>query len=168
MNLEYPYQLVAFLDKEPAIGEPVYYGENGWYPQLALKRRFKPVGTSEESIIESISKFVGDLRSFTIQTGNLVKPERMPVQVIEILNIEELVALHTGLLAFLGASIESRYPDREGDNFLPHITAEFNGEMVVDAASVSNQQFKVNRLCLLKDIDDENSRAHHYFELQDI
>lgn len=39
MNLDFPYQLTTFLDEEPAIGEPVYYGENGWYPQIALKRR---------------------------------------------------------------------------------------------------------------------------------
>jgi hypothetical protein len=56
MNLEFPYQLTAFLDDEPKIGEPVYYGENGWYPQLALKRRFKTVGISEDELVSKMAE----------------------------------------------------------------------------------------------------------------
>ena len=78
MQLEFPYQLVTFLSKEPRLGEPVYYGENGWYPQLALKRRFKLNGTNEERLVRSLKEFFDNVTRTDIVTGTLVKPERMP------------------------------------------------------------------------------------------
>lgn len=166
MNLEFPYQLTAFIDNEPTIGEPAYYGEKGWYPQIALKRRFKAVGISEEELVEKISDYCKSNAAFVVKTGELIKPERMPVKILEVENSTELIGFHNGLMAFLGNAILSRYPERDGTNYLPHVTAEFNGEMVIDDKKYQNDTFEISRIFLLKDIKDENSVAYKSFELQ--
>ncbi|MDN5274453.1 MAG: hypothetical protein JWP06_354 [Candidatus Saccharibacteria bacterium] len=94
MNLEFPYQLVAFIDKEPKISEPVYYGENGWYPQIALKRRFKITEMNEDTFISKLEKYCDSKTSFTVKTGDLVQPDRMPVKILEVESTTELISFH--------------------------------------------------------------------------
>ena len=160
MQLEFPYQIVTFLDKEPEPNEPVYYSSNGWYPQLALKRRFKLVQTNEESLVESLKEFFGKRDSTNIETGALIRPDLMPVRVIEIINQAELKDLHTELIEHLRVMITSRYPDREGENYYAHITAEYNDEFVFPVDEYTNREFPLDNVWLLKDVDDENSLAH--------
>lgn len=160
MQLEFPYQIVAFLDKEPQPNEPVYYGEHGWYPQVAIKRRFRLQDASEKDFINELGNFFNTSEALTITTGDLIKPERMPVRVIHVENQEALKDLHAKLLAKFSKAIVSRYPDREGDNYYPHVTAEFNGALVIPIKQYTNKQFSVNNIWLLKDIADENSRAY--------
>lgn len=158
--LEFPYQVVTFLGEEPAIGEPVYYGEHGWYPQLAIKRRFKLQDCEEDVFVENLKEFFGAVGAVAIVTGELIAPERMPVRVIATHNQDELKGLHTSLLEAFGPHIVSRYPDREGDSYYPHITAEYNGAIVVPVAEYTNRTFTLNNVWLLKDIEDENSVAY--------
>lgn len=165
MNLEFPYQLVAFIDDEPSMGEPVYYGVNGWYPQIALKRRFKIVGINEDELLTKLTQYNNSVDGFSIKTKNLIQPDRMPVKVLEVETTIELMNFHQDFISFMGANIVSRYPDRDGDNYLPHITAEYDGEMVIDDSLFSNKVIAINKIFLLKDIDDENSKAHAFFEL---
>lgn len=160
MQLEFPYQVVTFLDKEPRVNEPVYDGENGWYPQLALKRRFKTKAGDEEGLIHSLKGFFNQLDEIAIETGALVKPERMPVQVVDITNQDELKSLHLRLIRHLEDTIISRYPDREGDNYYAHITAEYNGKFVIPVDRYLNQRIAVRNIWLLKDANDENSLAY--------
>lgn len=159
MNLEFPYQIVTFLDREPQVGESVYYGENGWYAQLALKRRFKLQDIDGSQLIQILQPFFSDI-NISISTGPLVKPENMPVRVIDIKNQNELKSLHKQLLARLNGDIVSRYPDREGENYYAHITAEYNDAFVIPVEQYSNKEFAVNNIWLLQDIDDENSKAY--------
>ena len=166
MNLEYPYQLVAFLDNEPTIAEPVYYGENGWFPQIALKRRFKVSGIGEDELLDRLAAYCSDKPSFTIRTKELAQPDRMPVKILEVEATPELLDFHNGLIAFLGVAILSRYPERDGSNYLPHITAEFNGQMVIDHEKYSNREFLIDKVFLLKDVDDENSLTHAKLSLK--
>ncbi len=168
MNLEYPYQLAAFLDGEPAIGEPVYYGENGWFPQIALKRRFKLVDIAEEELLDKLAAYCGMTPSFTIHTKELTQPARMPVRVIEVEAAPELVNFHNKLIAFLEETILSRYPERDGDNYLPHVTAEYNRQIVIDYEKYSNREFLIDKVFLLKDIKDENSIAYTALSLKGI
>lgn len=166
MNLEFPYQLTTFIDTEPNIGEPVYYGEHGWYPQIALKRRLKIVDISEDELIEMISNYCKSKTAFNIQTGQLTKSDRMPVRYLEIKDVDaQLIDFHNDFISFMGGAIESRYPERDGVNYLPHVTAEYNGEMVIDDQKFANKSFEINRIFLLKDVDDENSIAYKGFEL---
>jgi hypothetical protein len=165
MNPEFPYQLTAFLDTEPAIGESVYYGENGWYPQIALKRRFKTVGITEDELLAKLTEYCGSKEPFGIQTGDLIQPERMPVKVIEVQSAPELLAFHHDFITFMGDAILSRYPERDGANYLPHMTAEYNGEMVIDVDKFTNKSFTIDSIFLLKDVNDENSIAYRHFEL---
>jgi hypothetical protein len=165
MNLEYPYQLAAFLDNEPAIGENVYYGEYGWYPQIALKRRFKVTGMTEKEFLSVLSEFCNAKVPLTIHTGELIQPERMPVKILEVKATPELLAFHNNFIKFIGNALESRYPERDGVNYLPHITAEYNDTMVINADRYINCKFQIEKVFLLKDIDNENSVAHASFDL---
>lgn len=90
MSPGFPYQIVAFLDQEPGIGEGVYQGKNGWYPQIALKRRFKTIDMDEGDLLSAVADFAGTHTQLGLQTGQLIKPDRMPVQIIEVLNHEEI------------------------------------------------------------------------------
>jgi len=159
MQLEFPYQIVTFLGNEPAVNEPVYGGENGWYPQLTLKRRFKLNGLSEEVLVESLKQFFSSV-GLIITTGTMIKPERMPVRVIEIMNQDELKDLHLRLIDSLGDSIISRYPERDGVNYYPHITAEYNDKFVIPVDEYTNKQLPLTNVWLIKDFDDEDSHAY--------
>lgn len=160
MQLEFPYQIVTFLGKEPELKEPVYYGQHGWYPQLALKRRFKLNQIDEIDLVQSLKAFFNQLDSIAIETGALVKPERMPVQVIDIANQSELKTFHEQLVASLDKKIISRYPERDGENYYPHLTAEYNGTFVIPVDVYTNKKFSLDNVWLLKDEDDENSLAY--------
>lgn len=165
MNLEFPYQLVAFIGAEPAIGEPAYYGAGGWYPQIALKRRFKIAGINEDELLIKLAEYCNETTAFSIETKGLIQPDRMPVKVLEVAPTSELMNFHQGFISFMGDTMISRYPDRDGANYLPHITAEYNGKMVIDDSLFSNKEIQINKIFLLKDIEDENSKIHASFEL---
>lgn len=165
MPLEFPYQLTIFLDTPPEIGEPVYDGENGWYAQVALKRRFKLTNGDETTLQKDLADYFAHVHPFTFTTKGVIKPERMPVQVVELQPNDTLMNLHTDLIAFLGEKIESRYPERDGENYYPHVTAEYNGQPVIDAEKYTNRTFSVTSVWLLKDISDENSIAYATFPL---
>lgn len=160
MQLEFPYQIVTFLGEEPKAGERVYYGKNGWFPQLAIKRRFKLNGKNEEDLVQLLKEFFNKVGRKDIITGELVKPDRMPVQVIDIVNQDALRELHTQLIDSLKDLIISRYPERDGENYYAHITAEYDNKFVIPVDEYINRKFPLNNVWLLKDVDDENSIAH--------
>jgi len=163
--MEFPYQLVAFLENEPVTGEAVYSGENGWYPQIALKRRFRIDGIDEDELIEKIDAYCQLHKHFSITTGGLTKPERMPVRVIEVEQASELIRFHMNFIEYMGSYLYSRYPERDGMNYLPHITAEYAGQMVIDPALFTNRNIQIDKVWLLKDIETENSVAYKSFDL---
>lgn len=162
MSPEFPYQLVAFLDKTPKLGEGVYQGENGWYPQLTLKRRFTLDGASDEDVISKVRDFFTKINPVTISVGELTRPERMPVRVLPILDDAQLKALHLELIACMGSAMHSRYPERDGENYLPHITAEYGGTHVIDVDAYKNKEFTIDTVCLIKDSNDGDSQALAY------
>jgi len=160
MQLDFPYQVVTFLGDEPTANEPVYYGDNGWYPQIAVKRRFNIVDINEADLIQSLKDFFNEQSTITIETGSLVKPDSMPIQVINIANEATLKKLHTAILNFLGETITSRFPDREGTNYFPHVSAQHTDTFVIDVDKYTHKQYSLNNVWLLKDIADENSVAY--------
>ena len=163
---EFPYQLVAFLDTEPAIGEPVYLGENGWYPQIALKRRFKVENMTEDELFERIEEFTSSYYGFAITTKDVVKPDRMPVNVIEVEKSVDLLQFHADFIEYMGEDMTSRFPERDGENYLPHITLEHDGKTVVDESLYTDKQIVIEKLFLLKDVTDANSVAYKSFLLR--
>jgi hypothetical protein len=165
MSPDYPYQLVCFLDKEPEIGETVYSGKNGWYPQLALKRRFKFLNMSEDDGLRRIEEFCRSATSLSFISGELTHDDRMPVKYIEIPHGAELISFHQNFVSFMGTGIESRFPERDGANYLPHITAEYNGEMVIKVDDYTSRPFSIKRVCLLKDVEGENSAVYKYYPI---
>ena len=165
MELIYPYQMVAFLLAEPEIGESVYNGSNGWYPQIALKRRFRVVDTGEDDMMKQIAEFCQNHDPLEIQSHSLVKPDHMPVKVIEVEYTNQLKNFHLGFISLFGDKLISRYPERDGENYYPHITAEYWNKLVIDVEDYSNKTWILNRVCLLKDIKDEDSKAYKYFDL---
>jgi len=161
----FPYQLVGFLDKEPTVGEPVYNGRSGWYAQIALKRRFNVESLSEEELIQTIRDYCASVSPLNIIVGKLIKPERMPVSVPEVEPTEELLGFHQGFIEALGQNMKSRFPERDSDNYYPHITAEYGGKNVIDASLYTEQTFTLNNAWLLKDVIDEDSQAYVSFPL---
>ena len=157
MVAEFPYQIVVFLDRFPGIGEPVYYGKNGWYAQLAIKRRFKFISGDESDLLEMLEDYFSNIKPFNIETLSVKSDERMPVRFIDVNQSEELISLHNNLINFLGDKIISRYPERDGINYYPHVTAEYNGEDIIDVNKYSKRTYPVRSVWLLKDVEDENS-----------
>lgn len=166
MPLEIPYQIVAFLDKEPAANEPVYYGEHGWYPQLAIKSRFKTNGIGENELDQKLRSYFETAPSLNVHCNGLIKPDRMPVEVIGVEQTPEIMSLHLAIIAMLGDTIISRYPERDGAHYYPHITAEYNGAKVIKSSNYANKDFAIKALWLLKDVADENSIAHARYVLK--
>lgn len=160
MQLEFPYQIVTFLDNEPDLHEPVYNGSKGWYPQVAVKRRFKLADISEDVLIKELQKFFQARQNTKVITGGIVKPERMPVKVVSITNQDELKQLHIDLLNHFSEKIISRYPDREDENYYPHITAEYDGKFVIPVSQYEHKEFLIRNIWLLKDVDNEDSLAY--------
>lgn len=161
----FPYQLVGFLDKEPTVGEAVYNGKNGWYAQIALKRRFAIKSMSEEELFRLVSDYCSSISSLEIIVGKLTKPERMPVSVLEVEPTKELLDFHNGFIKAIGENMRSRFPERDGDNYYPHITAEYNGKQVIDASMYAERTFTINNVWLLKDVIDEDSQSYVSFPL---
>lgn len=157
---QFPYQIVAFLDKEPSVGEPVYYGENGWYPQVALKRRFALKSINEDTLIELVRDFFQPRGEIIFETGDPLKPDRMPVRVIDIKNQTDLRTLHLQLIQELDDTITSRFPERDGENYYAHITAEHEGKLVIPVDDYTNKTFHTSNIWLLKDADGPNSQAY--------
>lgn len=159
MQSEFPYQIVTFLDRQPNVNEPVYSGKNDWYPQVAIKRRFRLTNITEEAFTERLRQFFASIDLPLIETGKLTKPERMPVQVIHIANQDDLKQLHIDLIDSFSAYINSKFPEREGGNYYPHITAEYDGKFVIPVDEYENKSFSMNNVWLLKDVSDDNSLA---------
>lgn len=160
MEREFPYQIVTFLNEEPTQSEPVYNGPHGWYPQVALKRRFKITNISEDQLFKTLQNFFSSYELPRIKTDTLTKPERMPVQVIHIANQDEIKTLHSDILHAFPGSIVSRYPEREGDNYYPHVTAEYGGAFVIPVKDHEHKTFPITNIWLLKDLTSDDSIAY--------
>lgn len=165
MTKPFPYQVVAFLDKEPAIGESAYNSPRGWFPQIALKRRFTLERKSEQDIVKALQRFAQTQRPFEIQVGNLTKPQRMPVHILEVDRNSHIDEFHNNLIEALGKNLMSRYPERDGENYLPHITVEYDGKFVVDSDKYKNRKYTLAKICLLRDDEINDSFAFKYFRL---
>jgi 2'-5' RNA ligase len=90
----------------------------------------------------------------------------MPVQIIGVKPSPELMNFHLGFIGMMGDHLVSRYPERDGANYLPHITAEYDDKMVINLSQFINQQIRISKIWLLKDIENEDSRAYRSFHLK--
>ena len=165
MSEIFPYQLVGFLDKEPVVGEPVYSGENGWYAQITLKRRFAIESLTEKELFRLVGDYCSSVSPLEIVVGKLVKPKRMPVSVLEVEPTDELLNFHNGFIEALGEYMKSRFPERDGDNYYPHITVEYDGKNVINANLYAEQTFTLYNVWVLKDVTDDSSEAYASFPL---
>src|SRR4051812_9734761 len=121
--MEFPYQLVTFLGAEPKVDEPIYDGPNSWYPQVALKRRFGlATGMTEAKLLGRLAQYAAATKAFNLHLLQVTQPERMLVEVIGIQPDEAVMGFHRSFITAMGSDIVSRYPDREGDNYYPHVT----------------------------------------------
>ncbi len=165
MSKAFPYQLVGFLDKEPELGETVYSGKNGWYPQIALKRRFSVEDMEEPELLKLIEDFCNNHSPIKVVVEDEVKTDRMPVKVLEVTPTKDLISFHKEFIDALGKGLESRFPERE-DGYYPHVTSEYNGKQVVNLDVYGNRTYNIDRVWLLKDGDSENSEAIACFDLK--
>ena len=161
---EFPYQLVAFLGPQPQIGDAVYQGRSGWLPQVTLKRRFGLKALTEEELIGFLARIAQDMPVFPLCFGEIQRL-KLPVNVIEVRN-KEPKQFHLSMMERLGHKIHSRYPDREGRHYYPHMTVEWNGRHVVDAGHFVRTKWQIDRVWLLKDdVEADDSRVFAWFHL---
>ena len=162
--MNFPYQLVIFFDREPEVGELVYQGDNGWYPQVALKRRFAFTDLGETEGMAKIEQFVSRQSPFLIEFGRRVKPDHMPVEVIEVAPAKSARAFHQEFITCMGSTIVSKFPEREGLNFYPHMTVTWDGLIVVREGLYEGQKREATYVWVLKDYAGD-SRAYQKYKL---
>lgn len=155
---EFPYQLVTFLGQPPAPGTAVYHGSGGWWPHITLKRRFGLKSLTESELLEMLKSLTQATTPFKLQLGRVAR-RHLPVDVIEVCN-QAPKAFHQRTVGHLGYKIKSRYPDREGSNYYPHMTVEWNGQPVVDANQFVETVWDITKIWLLKDdVTADDSRV---------
>jgi hypothetical protein len=166
--MDYPYQLVTFLNDEPQIGEAIYGGQNGWYPHIALKRRFDVQGIGEGELILDISRYLETIHPFNIHIGEAKKLDHMPIEVIEVKDDSPIKNFNSGFIEFMGSSIASKFGEREGEKYCPYITLEYWGERQFNPRPFEKTTLKMNSLWLVKDnqVSDE-AFAYRKFVLED-
>ena len=174
--MNYPYQLVVLVDvdPEPAIGTSIYNGPQGWIPNVAVKRRFRLHDISESDLLKLLSEFFDNhAHHFGITFTGVVRPKDMPVDVLEIMQVSSLMRFHNDLIKSLGNQIESRYPERDGDNYYPYMTLTWQEKQVINPDDFFPSPVGIigtkhqTRVCLLKDPDDsENAEVLHYFDIK--
>jgi len=165
--MEYPYQIVSFLDAEPVKGQLIYGDESGgWLAQIALKRRFALKDTDESEFVRQLEEYFALVPSFETATGTLTKPDALPVEVIPIHDPIAATTFHHDFLTQFSSSIISKYPDREDKNYFPHITAQFWGKYVINVARYENKSFPISSVWLVKDASrEQNTQALERFLL---
>lgn len=166
--MEYPYQIVTFLDTQPEKGQLIYGNEDGgWLAQVALKRRFALKNIDEEAqFVQKFELFCASVESFELKTLTVQKPERMPVEVIMIEQPSAADGFHQNFLHEFDQEIVSKYPEREGEAYFPHITAEYWGKRVINVAQYENRTFPISSVWLVKDNPGEkDTYAFHQFQL---
>lgn len=166
MSRSFPYQVAVFIDAQPEVGERVYYGEHGWFPQVALKRRFDVEGIDEAELVSRLGAFLQGEVPFEISLKDAVKSAHIPVRIIEVARDEQLTSFHKRLISALGKDIVSRFPEREENHYEPHVTIEYKNEIVVDPAQFVDRTIPVTSVWLLKDVKDQNSTALVQFQLK--
>lgn len=159
--MEYPYQIVTFLDSQPEKGQLIYGNETGgWLAQVALKRRFALKDLDAEAgFIERMRNYYAAMPEFEIKTGKLEKPERMPVEIIPIPEPSNATEFHHDFLKQFGGMIVSKYPEREGENYFPHVTAQYWDKYVIDVEKYQNKTFPISSIWLVKDAPNEKDTA---------
>lgn len=171
--MNYIYQLVAFIDvnPEPPTGTPIYSGPMGWIPNIAIKRRFAIKDMSEHELIGKIDQFCEKHFPFGITFTKIVEPGRVPERIIEVSPVESLLAFHNDFIKYFGESIESKCPEREGANYYPHMTITWRGEQVINPDDFLSHAPQIetryiDRVCLVKDVEGENSQVLAYFDIR--
>lgn len=176
--MNYPYQLVAFIDPDsavtphPPIGTPIYSGPQGWIPNVAIKRRFALNSIDESELLKKLADFCHDHATFGLTFTRVVEGGRVPESVLEVSPVTSLTYFHNDFITYFGDMIQSRYPDREGAAYYPHMTLTWHGKQVVDPKDYFPPRpphdldtRHVSEVCLVKDIDGENSQVLAYFTI---
>lgn len=161
---KFPYQIVTFLKKEPELGQTIYSGPKGWLPQVALKRRFTWQG-DESSLVVWLDQLAAKTKPIELNFKDAIKPGHMPVRVVEVEPTEPLMNFHRSI--FGDSRVMSGHPDREGDSYYPHVTIEWNNQLVVDPDQLINSQKLMKTFWLVSDDkSSEDTQAIHQFHLQ--
>lgn len=177
--MDFPYQLVVFVSPKPSevphppIGTPIYGGPLGWIPNVAIKRRFSIKEIDESELVSKINDFCSKHMVFGITFTRVIDPDQMPETVIEVSQTPSLIKFHNDFIAYMSNCMESRYPERDGANYYPHMTVTWHGQQVVNPddyfpakspANLATRQIK--EICLVKDVDGENSQVLAYFDIK--
>lgn len=155
--MQFPYQIVAFFGVNPDIGTTVYdfEGDNKkWLPHVALKRKFRLNETSQNEMVSIFKEIAAKTQSFEIMFKYTTKPEHMPVEVVEVKQNQDLIHLHRQLFEKLGLS---KYPEREGENYYPHMTVSWKGMRVIDPQEFEGTVHQIKEIYIIKEEDNDSA-----------
>lgn len=150
-NARFMYQVVAFVANMPRPGEHVYGGASGWYPHVAVKRRF--AASDETKMLAEVEAIANATPVFSIQFRELIPAGVLPVDIVTADRSDTLQKLHERLFYTVG---RSKYPDRELDNFSPHMTVSWHGKSVVFAQRFIQTLWPVEAISVIKDSGDDS------------
>lgn len=165
--MDYPYQIVIFFDELPEVGDLVYEGPRGWFPQVAIRRRFGLRSIDESALLKQIEEVSRHTAPFNIQFLERIKPTHMPVAVIEVKTPSDIVKLHHQLSEHLVQQIELKHPQREAENYFPHMTIEWRQKPVMDPDQFINTVKQVKQIWVIKDTENHgDSKVIAVFNLR--
>jgi 2'-5' RNA ligase len=129
------------------------------HPHVTVKKKFKPISIAEADLIELIKNGLNQKNKLTLKLGGIKNYESDENKFVEILNAGDWSKLHLDVLKLLGASVESRDPHYEGNNYLPHLTWKLKGEITLNPDDYMNHNYDIKYLYLIQRIDPIISKA---------
>lgn len=126
---------------------------------FAIKRTFYlPKNVSEEQIIDKIKEL--SIKKLTIRCSNIGNFQNTAFGDIVYLGIDKninLQDLHERIKNKIDPIIETKNPDMEGENYLPHLSVAYNvsKEIIADLKSILKVEvpleFDLNQITLIRD-----------------
>lgn len=105
-------------------------------------------------MIAMFTDMVAETQPFEITFKHTTKPEHMPVEIIEVEPTEPLIGLHKRFFETLG---QSKYPEREGDNYHPHMTISWKDKRVIDPHVFEDAVHTVEEVCIVEDKEGDST-----------
>lgn len=147
--------IVAFLEGQ-TVGSVV---EPPKHAHITIKKKFKLLDINEEQLVRILRNNITLRGKEGLRLGGSKAYDSEANMIIEVLNPNPWIALHTRIVELLGSHIESRDPGFEGVNYLPHVTWKLRGETNINPNELMNRTFKIPKLYLIQRIDPIISKA---------
>jgi hypothetical protein len=153
--MDYKYMIVAFLEEQTE-GSTLEPPKN---PHITVKKKFKLTSIDETGLIELLQGDTALKGAKEVITGASEEYGSSENMITKVVNENVWRSLHDHFLELLSEVSESRDPDFEGINYLPHITWRLKGEDNLDPEQLENKKFTLHYLYLIERVHPTKSLA---------